>query len=68
MTMLDSLKCKLGFHKPVQEHISIKHKYRTTNKGRSKKRYYTGVRELYTITYCKRCGKTLRQKRKLIWR
>ena len=45
--MLDNLKCKLGFHKPVKEHISIKHKYRTTNKGRSKKRYYTGVKELY---------------------
>lgn len=65
--MLDNLKCKLGFHKPEQEHISIKHKYRTTNKGRSKKRYYT-VKELCTITYCQRCGKTLRQKRKLIWR
>ena len=68
MTMPDNLKCKLGFHKPVQEHFSIKHKYRTTNKGRSKKRNYTGVRELCTITYCQRCGKTLRQKRKLIWR
>ena len=67
MTMLDNLKSKLGFHKPVQEHFSIKYKYRTTNKGRSKKRYYT-VKELYTITYCQRCGKTLRQKRKLIWR
>ena len=66
MTMLDNLKCKLGFHKPVQERISFKHKYRTTNKGRSKKRYYTGIKELYTITYCQRCGKTLRQKRKLI--
>jgi hypothetical protein len=65
--MFDNLKCKLGFHKPMQEHFSIKHKYRTTNKGRSKKRYYT-VKELYTITYCQRCGKTLRQKRKLIWR
>ena len=66
--MLDNLKCKLGFHKPEQEHISIKHKYRTTNKGRSKKCYRTGVKELYTITYCERCGKTLRQKRKPIWR
>jgi hypothetical protein len=65
--MFDNLKCKLGFHKPVQEHFSIKHKYRTTNKGRLKKRYYT-EKELYTITYCQRCGKTLRQKRKLIWR
>jgi hypothetical protein len=65
--MFDNLKCRLGFHKPMQEHFSIKHKYRTTNKGRSKKRYYT-VKELYTITYCQRCGKTLRQKRKLIWR
>ena len=59
--MLDNLKCKLGFHKPVQEHFSIKHKYRTT-------RYYTGMKELYTITYCQRCGKTLRRKRKLVWR
>ena len=65
--MFDNLKCKLGFHKPAQEHFSIKHKYRTTNKGRSKKRYYT-VKELYTITYCQRCGKTLRKKRKLIWK
>ncbi len=48
MKMLDNLKCKLGFHKPVKEHFSIKHKYRTTNKGRSKKRYHTGVKELYT--------------------
>ncbi len=65
--MLGNLKCKLGFHKPVQEHLSIKHKYRTKDKGRSKKRYYT-VKDLYTITYCKRCGKKLRQKRKLIWK
>lgn len=67
-TKLDNLKCKLGSHNPVQEHFSIKHKFRTTNKGRSKKRYYTGVKDLYTITYCQRCGKTLRQKRKRIWR
>ena len=45
MTMFDNLKCKMGFHKPVQEHFSIKHKYRTTNNGRSKKRYYTGTKE-----------------------
>ena len=66
--MFDNLKCKLGFHQPVQEHFSFKHKYRTTNKGRAKKRYRTGVRELYTITYCARCGKQLKQKRKLIYR
>lgn len=66
--MLDKLKCKMGFHKPEQVHYSIKHKYRTTNKGRSKKRYRTGIKELYTITYCQQCGKILSQKRKLIWK
>lgn len=65
--MLDELKCRLGFHKPIQEHATYKHKYRTTNKGRSRKRYYT-VRELVTFTYCERCGKQLGMKGKRIYR
>ncbi|MBR5395822.1 MAG: hypothetical protein IK144_12200 [Bacteroidaceae bacterium] len=66
--MIYDLRCKLGFHKPKQQHFTVKHKFRTTNKGRSKKRYYTGIKDLYTITYCERCGKTLREKRKRIWK
>lgn len=31
--MFDDLKCKLGFHKPVQEHFSFRHRFRTTNKA-----------------------------------
>lgn len=54
--MLGTLKCKLGFHKPVQYHETFKHKSRTTNKGRSKKRWRTWVREIVTVTYCERCG------------
>ena len=64
--MFDKLKCRLGFHKPVREHFSHKYRFRTTNKGRAKKRYYT-CKELYTITFCERCGKTLGQKRKWVW-
>lgn len=66
--MLDNLKCKLGFHKPAQYHHTFKHKCRTTNKGRSKKRWRTWIREIVTVTYCERCGKTLRQKRRWKWR
>lgn len=66
--MFDELKCKLGFHKPVQRHYTFKHKCRTTNKGRSKKRWMTWAKELYTETYCERCGKRLKLKRKLKWR
>lgn len=66
--MLDSLKCKLGIHKPVQYHHTFKHKCRTTNKGRSKKRWRTWIRELVTVTYCERCGKRLGQKRKWIYK
>lgn len=66
--MFGDLKCRLGFHKPAQYHHTFHHKCRTTNKGRSKKRWRTCVRELYTVTYCERCGKTLRQKRRLIYR
>ena len=61
---MESLKCRLGFHKPVTCHHTFKHKCRTTNKGRSKKRWRTWVRELVTVTYCERCGKQLRLKRK----
>lgn len=63
--MLDTLKCKLGFHKPVQYHQTIRHKCRTTNKGRSKKRWYTYAREIVTTTYCEHCGKILKTKRRL---
>jgi hypothetical protein len=66
--MFDKLKCKLGIHKPVQYHHSFRHKFRTTNKGRSKKRWYTGVRELVTVTYCEICGKRLGQKTKWIYK
>ena len=64
MNMLDSLKCKMGFHKPVQSHHTFMHKSRTTNKGRSKKRWRTWIREVVTTTYCERCGKVLRTKRR----
>ena len=66
--MFDNLKCKLGFHKPVQYHYTIKHRCRTTNKGRSKKRWMTFAKEIYTVTYCERCYKTLRTKRRWRWR
>lgn len=66
--MLDNLKCRLGFHKPVQCHQTFKHRCRTTNKGRSKKRYWTWAREIITTTYCERCGKTLKQKRRVRYR
>lgn len=66
--MFDRLKCKLGFHKPVQMHWSEKCESRTTRKGRSKKRWRTWAKVLYTETYCERCGKTLRTKRKVKWR
>ena len=68
MSMLGDLRCLLGFHKPARRHYSIKYKCRTTNKGRSKKRWYTGARELFTVTYCERCGKELSRKSKLKWR
>ena len=63
--MFDNLKCKLGFHKPAKYHYKYKHKCRTTNKGRSKKRWYTWAVEIVTYTYCERCGKTLSTKRRL---
>ena len=66
--MLDKIKCKLGLHKPKTMHFSVKHKCRTTNKGRSKKRYYSYAKTLYTEVYCERCGKVLKKKSKLIWR
>lgn len=31
--MFDDLKCKLGFHKPVQEHFSFRHRFRTMSKA-----------------------------------
>ena len=65
--VLDELKCKMGFHKPVQYHHTFKHKCRTTNKGRSKKRWRTWVKEFVTVTYCQRCGKKLKQKTKWIY-
>ncbi len=63
--MFDNLRCKLGFHKPVTVHRSYKYKCRTTNKGRSKKRYLIWAKILVTETYCERCGKILRTKSKL---
>lgn len=57
--MFNDLKCRLGFHKPMQRHYTFKHKCRTTNKGRSKKRWYTWVKEIYTETYCERCEVTI---------
>jgi|GEM_PF-5326722 len=65
--MFDNLKCKLGFHKPVDRHYMYQRKSRTTNKGRSKKRWRTW-KEIVTVTYCERCGKTLRTKEKWKWR
>ncbi len=66
--MFDSLKCRMGFHKPVQSHHTFHHKCRTTNKCRSKKRWQTWVKEIVTTTYCERCGKLLKTKRKWKWR
>ena len=65
--MFDNLKCRLGFHRPVQRHYTYRHKFRTTNKGRSKKRYYT-VKELVTETFCERCYKHLGEKTKWIYK
>lgn len=39
--MFENIKCKFGFHKIKTIHNNYKYKFRTTNKGRSKKRYYT---------------------------
>ena len=66
--MFDNLKCKFGFHKPVTKHFSFKYKFRTTNKGRAKKRYRTGIKELHTVIWCERCGKTLKSKVKFVYR
>ena len=68
MSILDDLKCRLGFHKPVQFHHTFYHKSRTTSKGRSKKRWRTWARELVTVTYCAHCHERLGQKRKLIYK
>ena len=64
--MLDNLRCKLGYHQPVQSHCTYLYRCRTTNKGRAKKRYYTYAKEIITTTFCACCGKTLKIKRKLI--
>lgn len=63
--MIDVLKCKLGYHKPVRFRQKYKHKSRTTNKGGSKRRWRTWAYETVTITYCERCGKTLKTKTRL---
>lgn len=65
---MTDIRCILGLHKKVQYHYSFLHKCRTTNKGRSKKRWRTWVKELVTITYCERCGEKLGQKTKFIYR
>lgn len=66
--MFDELKCRLGFHKLAHKHWSEKIRSRTTNKGRSKKRWHTLAKVLYTQTYCERCGKVFKTKRKVKWR
>jgi predicted SprT family Zn-dependent metalloprotease len=66
--MLDNLKCKIGLHKPAQHHQTFKYECRTTNKGRSKKRWMTVAKEIVTVTYCERCGKTLSTKQRWRWR
>jgi hypothetical protein len=68
MGILQKARCKLGFHKPKQYHHTFKHKVRTTDKGRSKKRWHTWVREIVTVTYCEECGKKLSQKSKFKYR
>lgn len=62
--MFDRMKCRVGFHKPKQIHHTFKHKCRTTDKGRSKKRWQTWACEIVTITYCERCGRVLKTKSK----
>lgn len=64
--MFDKWKCKLGFHKLEKYHHTEKYPFRTTNKGRSKKRYYT-VKVSITETYCKVCGKKFKRKSKIYW-
>ena len=67
MIMLDKLKCKLGFHKPEQSRRTLIRKRRTTNKGRSKKRWVVLAKEILITTYCKRCGKILSKDKRWKW-
>ena len=64
--MFKKLLCKLGFHKPSKHHYIGKYPIRTTNKGRSKKRYHT-IKVSINETVCEVCGKVLKRKSKIYW-
>ena len=66
MSIIQKAKCVLGFHKEAKYHWTEKYPFRTTNTGRSKKRWHT-VKVRITETYCEVCGKTLKRKRTIKW-
>ena len=66
MEIIKKLKCAIGLHKPKRWHYSEKYPFRTTNKGRSKKRWHT-VKVYITEIYCENCGKVLKRNKSTKW-
>ena len=63
---LQKVKCALGFHKEERRRYREHYPFRTTNKGRSKKRWHT-TKVCVTEVYCRECGKLLKRNRNVKW-
>lgn len=63
---LQKVKCALGIHREERWHYNELYSFRTTRKGRSKKKWYS-VKVCITETRCKACGKILKRNRKIKW-
>ena len=66
MGIIQKVKCFIGIHKPIRQHNSKKYPFRTTNKGRSKKRWHT-VKVYITEVYCENCGKMIKRNKTTKW-
>ena len=66
MGIIQKVKCFIGIHKPIWRHYSEKYPFRTTNKGRSKKRWHT-VKVYITEVYCENCGKMIKRNKTTKW-
>ena len=66
MGIIQKVKCALGVHRLRRRHYSEKYPFRTTNKGRSRKRWHT-VKVCITEIYCEDCGKVLKRNKSTKW-
>ena len=65
MNIVQKVKCLLGFHRKQKYCYVDKYPFRTTNKGHSKKRYYS-MKVRVCVTYCEVCGKIIKRRFKRI--